>query len=53
MDESTSAVDQAMEKSLYKLVHEAGVTTFSIGHRESLIKLHKYLLQVNPGEAQP
>eukprot|EP01127_Copromyxa_protea_P010826 TRINITY_DN267_c2_g1_i1.p1 TRINITY_DN267_c2_g1~~TRINITY_DN267_c2_g1_i1.p1 ORF type:complete len:558 (-),score=70.54 TRINITY_DN267_c2_g1_i1:47-1513(-) len=46
MDESTSAVDQDMEKRLYKLVHEAGVTTFSIGHRESLMKLHKYLLQV-------
>lgn len=47
MDESTSAVDQGMEKALYKLVHSYGVTTFSIGHRESLIKLHKYLLQVS------
>lgn len=47
MDESTSAVDQDMEKTLYKLVHKYGVTTFSIGHRESLIDLHKFLLQVS------
>jgi len=46
LDESTSAVDQKMEKMLYRMCHEAGVTTFSVGHRDNLIPLHKYLLKI-------
>jgi len=46
MDESTSAVDQKMEKMLYKMCHTAGVTTFSVGHRDNLIPLHRFLLRI-------
>jgi len=46
LDESTSAVDEKMEKMLYKMCHAFGITTFSVGHRDTLIPLHRYLLKI-------
>lgn len=45
MDESTSALDEGNEVSLYKAVQEVGVTFISVGHRSSLRRFHKNILQ--------
>lgn len=45
MDESTSALDENNEVSLYTAVQEAGITIVSVGHRSSLRRFHKNILQ--------
>src|SRR5580765_4504736 len=48
LDEATSAVDEATEARLYRLVRErlAGTTVFSIGHRATLRHFHARRLMV-------
>jgi len=51
LDEATSAVDEATEAHLYRLVRErlAGTTVFSVGHRATLRPFHarQLVVQVN------
>jgi len=48
LDEATSAVDEATEGRLYRLVRErlAGTTVFSVGHRATLRPFHARQLVV-------
>ena len=48
LDEATSAVDEATEARLYRLVRErlAGTTVFSVGHRATLRPFHSRQLLV-------
>ena len=50
LDEATSAVDEATEARLYRLVRErlAGMTVFSVGHRATLRPFHARQLMVQP-----
>ncbi len=50
LDEATSAVDDATESRLYRLVRErlAGTTVFSVGHRATLRPFHARQLVVQP-----
>ena len=56
LDEATSAVDEATEERLYRLVRErlAGTTVFSVGHRATLRRFHARKLLVQPnGSGSP
>jgi putative ATP-binding cassette transporter len=55
LDEATSAVDEAMEARLYRLVRErlAGTTVFSVGHRGTLRPFHARQLVVQPNGSGP
>ena len=48
LDEATSAVDEATEERLYRLLHERlpGTTLFSVGHRATLRSFHTRQLEV-------
>jgi putative ATP-binding cassette transporter len=50
LDEATSAVDEATEQRLYRLVRERlpETTVFSIGHRATLRPFHTRRLMVQP-----
>ncbi|GFQ06000.1 ABC transporter d family member 2 chloroplastic [Phtheirospermum japonicum] len=50
LDESTSALDEANEAHLYKLIEAAGITYVSIGHRRTLYEHHKNVLHISPIE---
>ncbi|KAG5570467.1 hypothetical protein H5410_060233 [Solanum commersonii] len=51
LDESTSALDEANEARLYKLIQAAGITYISIGHRRTLYKYHKKVLHVSTADS--
>ena len=55
LDEATSAVDEATEEGLYRLVSErlAKTTVFSIGHRATLRPFHTRLLVVQLSGSGP
>jgi putative ATP-binding cassette transporter len=55
LDEATSAVDEATEADLYRLLGErlAGTTLFSVGHRTTLRALHARHLVVRVDGAGP
>ena len=55
LDEATSAVDEATEARLYRLVRErlAGTTLFSVGHRATLRAFHARQLMVQPASSGP
>ena len=55
LDEATSAVDEATEAGLYRLVRErlAGTTVFSVGHRVTLRPFHARQLVVQPNGSGP
>jgi putative ATP-binding cassette transporter len=55
LDEATSAVDEATEARLYRLVRARlpGTTLFSVGHRGTLRPLHARELAVRPNESGP
>jgi vitamin B12/bleomycin/antimicrobial peptide transport system ATP-binding/permease protein len=55
LDEATSAVDEATEARLYRLVRErlAGTTVFSVGHRATLRPFHARQLVVQPDGRGP
>ncbi|XP_058095366.1 ABC transporter D family member 2, chloroplastic [Magnolia sinica] len=47
LDESTSALDEANEVHLYKLIKSAGITYISIGHRGTLYNYHSRILRIS------
>jgi putative ATP-binding cassette transporter len=55
LDEATSAVDEATEERLYRLLHERlpGTTLFSVGHRATLRPFHARQLEVKTTGAGP
>jgi vitamin B12/bleomycin/antimicrobial peptide transport system ATP-binding/permease protein len=55
LDEATSAVDEATEARLYRLVRErlAGTTIFSVGHRATLRTFHSRQLLVRANGSGP
>jgi len=55
LDEATSAVDEATEARLYRLVRErlAGTTVFSVGHRATLRPFHSRQLLVRANGSGP
>jgi vitamin B12/bleomycin/antimicrobial peptide transport system ATP-binding/permease protein len=55
LDEATSAVDEATEARLYRLVRErlAGTTVFSVGHRATLRPFHSRQLLVRTNGKGP
>jgi vitamin B12/bleomycin/antimicrobial peptide transport system ATP-binding/permease protein len=55
LDEATSAVDEATEARLYRLVRERlpGTTLFSVGHRATLRSFHSRQLLVRANENAP
>jgi vitamin B12/bleomycin/antimicrobial peptide transport system ATP-binding/permease protein len=55
LDEATSAVDEATEARLYRLVRErlAGTAVFSVGHRGTLRPFHTRQLVVQPNGSGP
>lgn len=52
LDEATSSVDQAIERSLYAMLKERlpGVTIVSIAHRKELAEFHSRRAEVSSGE---
>ncbi len=55
LDEATSAVDEATEARLYRLVRQRlpGTALFSVGHRRSLRPFHSRQLAVRPNVSGP
>ncbi len=55
LDEATSAVDEATEERLYRLLRErlGGTTVFSVGHRATLRPFHERQLEVQPDPTGP
>jgi len=55
LDEATSAVEEATEARLYRLVRDrlAGTTVFSVGHRGTLRPFHARQLVVQPNGSGP
>jgi putative ATP-binding cassette transporter len=55
LDEATSAVDEATEENLYRLVRErlADTAVFSVGHRATLRPFHARHLVVQPNGSAP
>jgi vitamin B12/bleomycin/antimicrobial peptide transport system ATP-binding/permease protein len=55
LDEATSAVDEATEAHLHRLVRQrlAGTTVFSVGHRGTLRPFHTRQLVVQPNGGGP
>lgn len=47
LDETTSALDAANEERLYQRLMASGITYLSVGHRDSLRKHHRKLLQLS------
>lgn len=50
LDEATSALDLGNEASLYQHLLNTKTTFVSVGHRTSLIKYHRWLLEMQEGE---
>ncbi|XP_073297309.1 ABC transporter D family member 2, chloroplastic-like isoform X2 [Primulina huaijiensis] len=50
LDESTSALDEANETHIYRLIEAAGITYISIGHRKTLYEYHKQVFRISPVE---
>jgi ATP-binding cassette subfamily D (ALD) protein 3 len=45
LDECTSAVSVNIEGEIYEYYKKAGITLFTVSHRESLINYHEYMLR--------
>ena len=50
LDEATSALDISNESTLYQYLLDTHTTFVSVGHRPSLVKYHRWILQLQPGE---
>ena len=50
LDEATSALDIDNEASLYQHLLDSKITFISVGHRPSLVKYHRWRLEMQPGE---
>ncbi|EFJ11676.1 ATP-binding cassette transporter, subfamily D, member 4, SmABCD4 [Selaginella moellendorffii] len=48
LDEATSAIDEATEAYLYRLLLESGTCVMSVGHRSTLREFHTHLLFFSP-----
>jgi len=46
LDEATSAVDFATERSLYEALGDSGITCISVGHRDSILRYHQHELRI-------
>jgi putative ATP-binding cassette transporter len=53
LDEATSALDEASERRLYEMLAERlpGTTIVSIGHRSTLVRFHRRLVEMQPDES--
>ena len=51
LDEATSALDINNEQSLYQHLMDTNTTFISVGHRPSLVKYHRWLLEMQEGNA--
>lgn len=51
LDEATSALDVANEESLYRQLAATGTTLISVGHRSTILKYHRQVLELC-GEAE-
>lgn len=48
LDEATSALDVANEQRMYELLHKQGIPFLSSGHRPTLLRFHRHILQLSP-----
>src|SRR5262249_30254013 len=46
LDEATSAVDFATERSLYAVLAVSGIPCVSVGHRDSVLSFHQHELRL-------
>ena len=44
LDEATSSLSEPIEKKLYRLMKEKGITTITVAHREALCQWHQFIL---------
>jgi vitamin B12/bleomycin/antimicrobial peptide transport system ATP-binding/permease protein len=53
LDEATSALDEKLEAEIYRMLTEVlpNTTIVSIGHRSTLIALHRRHIEMQPGQA--
>jgi putative ATP-binding cassette transporter len=51
LDEATSALDEKLEEEIYGVLREVlpDTTIVSIGHRATLVALHRWLVEMEPG----
>jgi len=49
LDEATSALDIANEENLYGQLAASGTTMVSVGHRETILKYHRQVLDLGSG----
>ncbi len=47
LDEATSALDTANERLMYELLRKEGIPFLSAGHRPSLLKFHRNILELS------
>jgi len=52
LDEATSALDEKLEAEIYRMLSEVlpNTTIVSIGHRSTLIALHRRHIEMEPGQ---
>ncbi len=50
LDEATSALDIKNESTLYQHLLNTNTTFISVGHRPSLVKYHRWILEMQEGE---
>ena len=52
LDEATSALDEKLEAEIYRMLGEVlpNTTIVSIGHRSTLIALHRRHIEMEPGQ---
>jgi len=53
LDEATSALDEKLEAEIYRMLSDVlpNTTIVSIGHRSTLIALHRRHIEMKPGQA--
>jgi putative ATP-binding cassette transporter len=54
LDEATSALDEKLETEIYRMLSEVlpNTTIVSIGHRSTLIALHRWHIEMEPGQGR-
>ncbi|MEM9509163.1 MAG: ATP-binding cassette domain-containing protein, partial [Cyanobacteria bacterium P01_E01_bin.35] len=50
LDESTSALDDENQDSLYQLLASTNTTYISVGHRQNLLQYHQQVLQLTDNQ---
>ena len=52
LDEATSALDEKLEAEIYRMLSKVlpNTTIVSIGHRSTLIALHRRHIEMEPGQ---